>query len=100
MNKKDFWGLQRSIGFEFSRYILAHPELSKKIPPNALVIFQIDDNPQFNKWALNMAKKIKEPKQPLIFIQVEKLLPDIESRLVNPRLKKVKTETVSWLKDA
>jgi len=49
MIKTSFWELQRTIGFEFSRYILKHPGFAKQIPEDALIVFQIKDNPEFNK---------------------------------------------------
>lgn len=85
-DKIEFWELQRSLGFEFSRYILAHPEFAERIPLNALIVFQLKDNPGFNEWVIRIAKAHKEPDQPAIIIEVEKLLPPLESRLVNPTL--------------
>ncbi|PKN00807.1 MAG: hypothetical protein CVU77_08605 [Elusimicrobia bacterium HGW-Elusimicrobia-1] len=86
MNKPNFWELQRSIGFEFSRYILKHPEFAKQIPANALIVFQIENNPEFNKLAMKTAKLNKEPGQKILTVEIEKLLPPFETRLVNPHL--------------
>ena len=87
MNKSKFWELQRTIGFEFSRYVLKHPEFSKKISDNALIVFQIKDNPDFNSWAIKIAKANKEQGQKLLVVDIEKLLPVFETRLVNLHLK-------------
>lgn len=86
MNKSHFWELQRNIGFEFSRYVLRHPEIAKRISANALIVFQVKDNPEFNKWAKKIAKLNKEPVQKVLIVDIEKLLPPFETRLVNPQL--------------
>ncbi len=86
MNKVHFWELQRTLGFEFSRYVLKHPDIAEKIPADALIVFQINNNPEFNKWAKKMAKLNKEVGQKVLIVDVEKLLPPFETRLVNPQL--------------
>jgi len=86
MNKVKFWELQRTIGFEFSRYILKHPEFARKIPANALIVFQIHDNPEFNTWAKKSAKSKKLTGQKILTVDIEKLLPPLETRLVKPQL--------------
>ncbi|MFH1259034.1 MAG: DUF5647 family protein [Elusimicrobiota bacterium] len=86
MNKSDFWELQRTIGFEFSRYILKHPNLANQIPPDALIVFQIKNNPEFNKWAKKTAESKKEAGQKAVIVEIEKLLPPLETRLINPHL--------------
>lgn len=86
MNKSNFWELQRTIGFEFSRYILKHPNLARQIPPDALIVFQIKTNPEFNKWARKKAELNKEPGQKVVIAEIQKLLPPLETRLVNPQL--------------
>lgn len=86
MSRINFWEIQRTIGFEFSRYLLKHPEVAKQIPDNALIVFRIKNNPGFNKWAEQMGKLNKEAGQPILIVDIEKLLPPFETRLVNPRL--------------
>ena len=86
MRKSDFWEIQRTIGFEFSRYVLKHPEIAEQIPPNALIIFQIETNPEFNKWEKQRAKSSREPGQRVLIVDIEKLLPPFETRLVNPKI--------------
>ena len=86
MNKLNFWELQRTLGFEFSKYILKHPEFIEKMPKGALIVFQIKNNPEFNKWTKKMAELKKETGQKMVLIDIEKLLPPLETRLVNPQL--------------
>jgi hypothetical protein len=40
--EKMFWETQRTLSFEFSRYVLSHPEFAKKIPSGAQVVFLLD----------------------------------------------------------
>jgi len=86
MNKLKFWDLHRTIGFEFSRYVLKHPEFARKIPADALIVFQIHDHPEFNTWAKNIAKSEKLKGQKILTVNIEKLLPPLETRLVKPQL--------------
>ncbi|MBI4802506.1 MAG: hypothetical protein HY796_08290 [Elusimicrobia bacterium] len=86
MNSLNFWELQRTIGFEFSRYVLKHPEFVEKIPDNALILFQIKNNPEFNAWAKETLLSGKEPEQKVLTVEIEKLLPPLETRLINPQL--------------
>ena len=86
MNNPNFWELQRTIGFEFSRYVLKHPEFVEKIPDNALILFQIKDNPEFNTWAKEVLLSGKEPEQKVLTVEIERLLPPVETRLINPQL--------------
>jgi hypothetical protein len=84
--EKIFWETQRTLSFEFSRYVLSHPELAEKIPSGAQVIFLLDKDEQYNKRSKALAKVYKEEEQPVVFIKVDGLLPPLESRLINPHV--------------
>lgn len=86
--EKVFWETQRTLSFEFSRYVLSHPELAEKIPSGAQVIFLLDKDEGFNKCSMALAKVYKE-ELPVIFIKVDGLLPPLESRLINPHVEMV-----------
>jgi len=86
MKESDFWELQRSMGFEFSKYVLSHPEIDEQIPDGALVVFNMEENSEFNDWAKRIANSRREANQPVVMVKVQKLLPPFESRLVNPRV--------------
>lgn len=89
MTTDDFFNKSLTLSFEFSRYLLAHPEIEDKIPKGALVVLLLEDDPEFNQKALELAKAKKEPDQQFVIVKVQKLLPPTESRLVNPRLELV-----------
>lgn len=65
-----FWELQRTLSAEFSKYVLAHPELDDQIPNNAQIVFHIKGNTDFNNWSDQI-----------------RLAPPLASRLINPHLK-------------
>ncbi|MBS3906413.1 MAG: hypothetical protein KGZ49_05160 [Syntrophaceae bacterium] len=89
MTDKEFFDKSLTLSFEFSRYIIAHPEMEEKIPRGALVILLLEDDPVFNKRAMELAQTNKEVSQPVVVVRIQKLLPPTESRLVNPRLEMV-----------
>lgn len=86
MSKEIFWEIQKTLGWEFDKYIMAHPEI--KIPNNAQIVFQLKDSPEFNKWILEIARSQHEPNQPVLLVEVEDLAPPppLESRLINPHI--------------
>ncbi len=86
--EKMFWETQRTLSFEFSRYILSHPEFAEKIPTGAQVIFLLDKDEKYNKRSIALAQIYKE-EQPIVFIKVDGLLPPLESRLINPHVETV-----------
>lgn len=89
MTDKEFSEISLTLSFEFSRYILAHPEVEEQIPRGALVVLLLEDDPDFNERAMELAQTKKEERQPVVIVRVQKLLPPTESRLVNPKLELV-----------
>lgn len=86
MTEKEYFERALEVSTEFDRYVLSHPEIAEKIPQNALVVFLLENEPEFNEKALEIAHKQREPNQPVVKVKVQKLLPPIETRLVNPQL--------------
>lgn len=54
MNDKEFSEKSLTLSFEFSRYILAHPEVEEQIPEGALVVLLLEDDPHFNVPGINI----------------------------------------------
>lgn len=90
-NSKDeiFWEIQRTLGWEFDRYVLSHPKI--EIPKNALISFRLKGNHEFNNWSVEISRKMRESKQPILIVEVEGLTPPppVASRLINPHLEVV-----------
>lgn len=83
------WEIQRTLSAEFSKYVLSHPEIDEQIPDGAQVVFKLLNDPKFNEWSLEVARSQREADQPAVIVEVEKFMPSVESRLVNPRLESV-----------
>jgi hypothetical protein len=91
MTDKEFFDKSLTLSFEFSRYIIGHPEVEEQIPKGALVVLILEDDPDFNRRAIELAQSKKEENQPVVIVRIQRLLPPTESRLVNPRLEVVST---------
>ena len=86
MNEKEFVEKSLTLSFEFQRYLIAHPEIAQKVPKEAQILFILDDDPEFSEREKRLAESLKKEGQPIIFVEVEKILPPFESRLVNPHI--------------
>ena len=60
------------LSTEFQRYLMEHEKLGESIPPNAMVVFQVDGDDDFNFWHKNTSLRNREKDQPVIFIRVKK----------------------------
>jgi len=72
---------------EFNRYIREHPEFADKIPDNALVIMQLADDEEFNRWAVELARSHAEKGKDLIYVRIKRIKP-IRSRIEELELQK------------
>jgi hypothetical protein len=69
---------KKLLGY-FSDYIINQTKLASKMPSNGLIVFSLKNNPGFNEWELQKAKraqaKMKE-KPPLVVVSIEKMKAD------------------------
>ena len=65
---------------------LSIPSLRKKIPEGAEVVILMEDDPEFNQRARNLAEKSRQEGQQVIIVKVKGLAPVSASRLINPEL--------------
>lgn len=86
MTENEFFERSLEISTEFDRYVLSHPEVAEKIPDGALVIFLLEDDAEFNKKSLDIARQRREEGQPLVLVKIKGLTPPVVSRLIEPRL--------------
>jgi hypothetical protein len=63
--------------------------MEEQIPNDALVVLLLEDDPEFNKHAIQLAQSKRETDQPIVIVRIQHLLPPTESRLVNPKLELV-----------
>ena len=76
------------LSSEFDKYLIENPEVSREIPKNALLVFQLEGSNEFNKWSKELSKKYQEKGQSLIFVYIKGLKPSL-SRLIEPKLEKI-----------
>ena len=60
------------VSTEFHRYLMENDEFINNIPANALVIFQVEEEDDFNNWQKEMSLRNREPDQPIIYVYVKK----------------------------
>ena len=67
---------------EFDRYILEHPKFADNIPNNALLVMQIKDDEEFNKWARQTALTARDEGTSIVYITITELK-SVRSRIEN-----------------
>jgi len=60
------------VSTEFHRYLMENDEYANSIPDNALVIFQVEGEDDFNNWHREMSLRNREADQPIIYVYVKK----------------------------
>lgn len=71
------------ISFEFSRFVLANPELDERLPENGMVVFEVADDPDLTQYNRDLAKRHREAGQPVIIVRIKGLAP---TRLLEPEV--------------
>jgi hypothetical protein len=66
--------------FEFEKYVLEHPEITERIPRDAIVFMKVAGDQKFNRWSERQAKKQAKAGEPVVSITVKKLGP-VRSRI-------------------
>ena len=85
MGKKRFVEKNSMLVKEFDKYILEHPKFADKIPNNALIVMQVEDDEEFNNWTRETAKSIAEKDTPIVYVTITELKP-VRSRIERLRL--------------
>ena len=86
MTEKELFEKNLEISSEFSKYIVAHPEVSDRLPPDKEIVFLVDSDPELSKSNLELAKRIQKEGSGVVFVHIKTLLPKETSRLVEPRI--------------
>jgi CRISPR/Cas system-associated protein Csm6 len=89
MNKKELFEKNLVLSTEFSKYVLEHPEVARRIPKEATVVILPDYDKELAEENLRIAKAKRERNQPMVLVRVKRLVPERKSRLVEPRLELV-----------
>ncbi len=86
MTERELFEKNLEVSSEFSRYIVAHPEIAEKIPRDAEVIFLVESNEQLTRHNLKLAKELEKGGIRVVFVKIKGIRPIEESRLINPHL--------------
>lgn len=86
MSEKELFEKNLEISSEFSRYVIAHPEINQKLPPDSEIVFIVDSDPELTGFNRKLAEKIKQEGGKVVFVHIKTLLPKEASRLVEPKL--------------
>ncbi|MDP3112935.1 MAG: hypothetical protein Q8M71_12605 [Thermodesulfovibrionales bacterium] len=68
-NYADFLAM---VSTEFHKYLMENQVSAKKIPANALVIFQVEGENEFNKWHKETSLRNREVNQSVIYVYLKK----------------------------
>jgi hypothetical protein len=55
--------------FEFEKYVLEHPEITEKVPRDAVVFMKVAGDEKFNLWSERQAKRQAKKGSPLISVK-------------------------------
>ena len=77
------------LSFEFTRYLMANPEVEKQIPRGAQVVMLPEYDEELKRFNLRNSKRHQEKGQPVVYVRIKKLEPDRPSRLVGTKIERV-----------
>ena len=77
------------LGFEFMRYLMAHPALEEKIPKDAQVVLLPDYDQELRNFNLGISKRHREKGQPVVYVRIKRLGPARPSRLIGTQIERV-----------
>jgi hypothetical protein len=77
------------LSFEFTRYLMDHPELEEQIPKGAQVVLLPDYDEDLKRFNLKNSQRRREKDQPVIYVRIKKLATGRSSRLVGTTIEQV-----------
>jgi len=77
------------LSFEFTRYLLAHPELEERIPKGAQIVLLPDYDGELKRFNLRNSRRQREKGQPMVYVRIKRLAPGRPSRLVGTKIERV-----------
>ena len=77
------------LSFEFTRYLIAHPEIEKQIPKGAQVVMLPEYDDELKRSNLRNSKRHREKRQPVVYVRIKKLASDRPSRLIGTKIERV-----------
>jgi hypothetical protein len=89
MKKTNLVEKNLELSFEFTRYLLAHPEVEERISKGAQVVLLPDYDKELKRFNLRNSKQQREKGQPVVYVRIKGLAPDRPSRLVGTKIERV-----------
>ncbi|OGQ78363.1 MAG: hypothetical protein A3F90_01950 [Deltaproteobacteria bacterium RIFCSPLOWO2_12_FULL_60_19] len=77
------------LSFEFSRYLMAHPEVERQIPRGAQVVMLPEYDEGLKRFNLRNSKRHRDKGQPVVYVRIKKLASDRPSRLIGTKVERV-----------
>lgn len=82
---ENFADKQFELTAEFAQYVAEHPEVDSLLPERAHIFFELDDDPEFNRYSRDVAEReSREEDVSLVRVRVKGLAPPQGSRLIDP----------------
>lgn len=66
---KDFLAM---VSTEFHRYLMENEALGERLPVNAMVIFEVEGEDDFNRWHKETSMRNREPGQAVVVVNVKR----------------------------
>lgn len=85
MNKEEIIKKNIELSTEFGKYIMDNPELGEKIPPEAVIVFIDQSDPELTKYNLTLAEQAEKENRPIVKVKIKGLAVET-TRLINPEL--------------
>ena len=60
------------LASEFHRYLMGDEEKARQLPDNAVIVFQVDGEEDFNRWHKEMTLRNMETHQPVAYVHLKK----------------------------
>lgn len=70
---KNFGSFAAFLSSEFQRYLIEHQEDAERVPRNALIIFDVAGEQEFNRWHHEVSLRNRESDQPVLHVRVGRL---------------------------
>jgi len=74
------------LSFEFSRYLVDHPEIESQVPEGACVVLLPEDDQELCDYNRRISEENRPAGQPVVYIRLGSLLPEQRSRITGVRI--------------
>ncbi len=75
-----------TLSFEFSRYLLDHPEIEAQVPEGACVVRLPEEDQELCDYNRRIGEEKRAAGQPIVYVGLSSLLPEQRSRITGVRV--------------